>query len=284
MTRLRAMYVSGDNSMLNVLLSANDFGDFLYRDQLLSSVTDHDNAIMEQLKSDISAVEELENQANAEKRKSALTQRPRSTPKDRSWRPHEGSSIPLVSDLEGQNQALKISLPNIRPPSTNSRRKFRPRPQRQPQPQTTIKITTATAEAIPREASFPSPIKRMGVALPRIFTTSRPMSAPVGGRTHNGLDIAGSNIYGQPIVAARVGIGYRRRLEQRRIRQLCHDKPRRRLYHNLRTYVKRRVPHRQSVSAGQVIGYVGNTGRSNRAAPFILRFALTAASRTPLIS
>ncbi len=71
MTRLRAMYVSGDNSMLNVLLSANDFGDFLYRDQLLSSVTDHDNAIMEQLKSDISAVEELENQANAEKRKSA---------------------------------------------------------------------------------------------------------------------------------------------------------------------------------------------------------------------
>lgn len=109
MTRLRAMYVSGDNSMLNVLLSANDFGDFLYRDQLLSSVTDHDNAIMEQLKSDISAVEELENQANAEKEEiSAIKAEVDAKRQELGDRMKELNSV--ISDLEGQKSALKISL------------------------------------------------------------------------------------------------------------------------------------------------------------------------------
>ena len=55
--RLKAMYVSGNNSALSLLLSADDFGDFLYKSELMRSVTEYDTVIIEQLKADIEKLE-----------------------------------------------------------------------------------------------------------------------------------------------------------------------------------------------------------------------------------
>lgn len=85
---------------------------------------------------------------------------------------------------------------------------------------------------------------------------------PRWGRTHNGLDIAGSNIYGQPIVAARAGTvidagwnsgGYGNYV------MINHGDGFITIYGHMSSVASYTG---QSVSAGQVIGYVGNTGRS----------------------
>lgn len=255
MTRLRAMYVSGDNSMLNVLLSANDFGDFLYRDQLLSSVTDHDNAIMEQLKADIKAVEELENQATEEKQEiESIKSEVDAKRAELGDRMKEMNAV--ISDLEGQKSGLEDQLDEYAAAIDEFEAK--------------IQAEAAAAARRNNSSSSQSP-SYSGGSTPNAGGWVWPcpgfyyISSYVGprwGRTHNGLDIAGGSIYGKPIVAARAGTvidagwnsgGYGNYV------MINHGDGFITIYGHMSSVA---AYNGQSVSAGQVIGYVGNTGRS----------------------
>lgn len=251
MTRLRAMYVSGDNSMLNVLLSANDFGDFLYRDQLLSSVTDHDNAIMEQLKADIKAVEELETQANEEKQEiQSIKSEVDAKRAELGDRMKEMNAV--ISELEGQKSGLEDQLDEYAAAIDEFEAKIQ-------------------AEAAKNNSSASQSPSYSGGAKPNAGGWVWPcpgfyyISSYVGprwGRTHNGLDIAGGSIYGKPIVAARAGTvidagwnsgGYGNYV------MINHGDGFITIYGHMSSVA---ASNGQSVSAGQVIGYVGNSGRS----------------------
>lgn len=59
--RLRAMYMSGDDSFLVVLLNSNGVSDFLNRIEVVKAVSSHDNRIIEQLR-------QAEDQLNASKK------------------------------------------------------------------------------------------------------------------------------------------------------------------------------------------------------------------------
>lgn len=59
--RLRAMYVSGDDSFLVVLLNSNGVSDFLNRIELVKAVSSHDNRIIAELR-------QAEDQLNADKK------------------------------------------------------------------------------------------------------------------------------------------------------------------------------------------------------------------------
>ncbi|MFT9077129.1 NlpC/P60 family protein [Ethanoligenens sp.] len=50
--RLRAMYMSGDDTFLTVLLNSNDISDFLSRVAMVRAVSNHDNQIIQSLKQD----------------------------------------------------------------------------------------------------------------------------------------------------------------------------------------------------------------------------------------
>lgn len=50
--RLRAMYVSGDDSFLIVLLNSNGVSDFLNRVEIVKAVSDHDNRIIDELRAE----------------------------------------------------------------------------------------------------------------------------------------------------------------------------------------------------------------------------------------
>lgn len=56
--RLRAIYMSGSNSSLQILLGAENFSEYLQLEQLTSSVAARDKAMMEDLAADIKALEE----------------------------------------------------------------------------------------------------------------------------------------------------------------------------------------------------------------------------------
>ncbi len=58
--RLRAMYVTGNVSSLEILLEADSFRDFLNRLELLTRISKHDNAIIEELQDEISVYEETQ--------------------------------------------------------------------------------------------------------------------------------------------------------------------------------------------------------------------------------
>ena len=58
--RLRAMYVTGNVSNLEILLEADNFRDFLNRLEMLTRISKHDNAIITQLQDEIRVYEETE--------------------------------------------------------------------------------------------------------------------------------------------------------------------------------------------------------------------------------
>lgn len=58
--RLRAMYITGNVSNLEILLEADNFRDFLNRLEMLSRISKHDNAIIKQLQDEIRVYEEEE--------------------------------------------------------------------------------------------------------------------------------------------------------------------------------------------------------------------------------
>ena len=255
MTRLRAMYVSGDNSMLNVLLSANDFGDFLYRDQLLSSVTDHDNAIMEQLKADIKAVEELETQANEEKQEiQSIKSEVDAKRAELGDRMKEMNAV--ISELEGQKSGLEDQLDEYAAAIDEFEAKI------QAEAAAAAKKNSSSASQSPSYSGGAKPNAGGWVwPCPGFYYISSYVG-PRWGRTHNGLDIAGGSIYGKPIVAARAGTvidagwnsgGYGNYV------MINHGDGFITIYGHMSSVA---ASNGQSVSAGQVIGYVGNSGRS----------------------
>lgn len=255
MTRLRAMYVSGDNSMLNVLLSANDFGDFLYRDQLLSSVTDHDNAIMEQLKADIKAVEELETQANEEKQEiQSIKSEVDAKRAELGDRMKEMNAV--ISELEGQKSGLEDQLDEYAAAIDEFEAKI------QAEAAAVAKNNNSSASQSPSYSGGAKPNAGGWVwPCPGFYYISSYVG-PRWGRTHNGLDIAGGSIYGKPIVAARAGTvidagwnsgGYGNYV------MINHGDGFITIYGHMSSVA---AYNGQSVSAGQVIGYVGNSGRS----------------------
>ena len=255
MTRLRAMYVSGDNSMLNVLLSANDFGDFLYRDQLLSSVTDHDNAIMEQLKADIKAVEELETQANEEKQEiQSIKSEVDAKRAELGDRMKEMTAV--ISELEGQKSGLEDQLDEYAAAIDEFEAKI------QAEAAAAAKNNNSSASQSPSYSGGAKPNAGGWVwPCPGFYYISSYVG-PRWGRTHNGLDIAGGSIYGKPIVAARAGTvidagwnsgGYGNYV------MINHGDGFITIYGHMSSVA---AYNGQSVSAGQVIGYVGNSGRS----------------------
>ena len=255
MTRLRAMYVSGDNSMLNVLLSANDFGDFLYRDQLLSSVTDHDNAIMEQLKADIKAVEELETRANEEKQEiQSIKSEVDAKRAELGDRMKEMNAV--ISELEGQKSGLEDQLDEYAAAIDEFEAKI------QAEAAAAAKNNNSSASQSPSYSGGAKPNAGGWVwPCPGFYYISSYVG-PRWGRTHNGLDIAGGSIYGKPIVAARAGTvidagwnsgGYGNYV------MINHGDGFITIYGHMSSVA---AYNGQSVSAGQVIGYVGNSGRS----------------------
>lgn len=247
MTRLRAMYVSGDNSMLNILISANDFGDFLYRDQLLSSVATHDNAVMEQLKADIKAVEELENEANAEKEEiKAIKSEVDAKREELGNRMKELNSV--ISGLEGQKSDLEDQLDEYSAAIDEFEAKI------QAEAQKNNSSSGSFVSGSPNSGGWVWPC-------PGYYYISSYVG-PRWGRTHNGIDIAGSNIYGKPIVATRGGTvidagwnsgGYGNYV------MINHGDGFITVYGHMSSVA---AYTGQSVSAGQLIGYVGNSGRS----------------------
>ena len=64
--RLRAMYISGNDSLASALVGATDFYDMLSKIELISQVAKHDNELIDNLKTQLQQFEEAQAQLDAE--------------------------------------------------------------------------------------------------------------------------------------------------------------------------------------------------------------------------
>jgi murein DD-endopeptidase MepM/ murein hydrolase activator NlpD len=251
LARIRAMYISGSDSILTVLLGADDFADYLYQSELLASVTEYDNQIMEQMRKDITKIDRLE-AAVEEEQKEILSMREKVDQKRAELGEDMRAMNSVISGLESQQSELEFDVSEYQEQIDELERKIEEAAQAAQQESVENNIQYDGSQFL-----WPSP----GYYY---------ISSNYGyrwGRLHKGTDIAGSNIYGTPIIAAADGVvslvdfndgGYGYYV------MVNHGNSGGNNYTTLYAHMASwpSVSNGQSVSAGDVLGYVGSSGRS----------------------
>ena len=250
LARIRAMYIAGNDSILTVLLGADDFADYLYQNELLASVTEYDNKVMDKLRDDIAQINQLEKQMEAEQGE-IESLRAVVDVKRAELGKNMKSLNAVINKLESQQSQLEFDVDEYQKEIEALEAKIE-----------------AAAQAAKDQANQGS-IKYDGSQ----FLWPTPgyyyISSNYGyrwGRLHKGCDIAGSNIYGKPIVAAADGVvslvdynagGYGYYV------MVNHGNSGGNNYVTLYAHMSSQAAYvGKKVSKGDVIGYVGNTGRS----------------------
>lgn len=107
--RIRAMYMAGNGSNLEFLLTSTDFSTLLMRTELLVRVAQHDNNLMASLQNEIGALELLEEQLQ----KDIVTQQQKKEELAQKTKELEGNKIEIQAtknELETKQQQLEIEM------------------------------------------------------------------------------------------------------------------------------------------------------------------------------
>ena len=225
--RIRAIYMAGETSTLDIILGAEDFSDFLDKASLLQTVTSHDVTLIETIQQQLSEIQEEKDEIEAKRTEAA----DKKTELD-------GQQEELTRLLE-ENQVILEELYGV-----------------QQEAQDKVDENDAELQAIEAQISA-------------YYTPQQPAGGQSQGQTptynHGAIDIAGGGIYGTPVVAAADGTvvfssaggwggGYGTYL------MIDHGGGVSTLYAHMSGLA---VSQGATVSAGQVIGYVGSTGDSS---------------------
>lgn len=241
--RIKAIYVAGSYSELQVLLGAESFSDFLSRAELMRGVTKHDTQLMEQLNDEIEIINAKKKEVE-EKRKETNDLKK--------------SLVGKQKDLDSQYFAAKSNLNKINANQNDLK-------------QQAIKIDAAKAKtekewkaAIAAESD---PNRKFTGQFAWPFQSSYYISCRYNGYPgHKGVDISCSGAYGKPIYAAADGkvilakntnYGYGNHLI------IDHGKIDSKQYSSLYAHASQLlVSYGQEVKKGQLIARVGSTGNS----------------------
>lgn len=304
--RIRAIYMAGETSTLDIILGATDFNDFLDKASLLKTISDHDTKLIENLKAETSKLaqekqsydqkkEELTKQLEDFNAKNdELTQLSNESGiKLSQYRQEQQEAIQgldnnsaelqqLNSDIEAYYEALRQEYENQQQQNQQPS---------QPEPPSGGGNTdtpsggddgsgggssgggddggsSSTPDPAPDPTPTPSP-HNYTWPVPGFYWLSSAWNEDRYSYNHGAIDIAGAGIFGTPIYAAQSGTvstswynnggwggGYGTYC------MINHDPQGEyaTLYAHMSQIV---VSPGQTVSQGQVIGYVGSTGDSS---------------------
>lgn len=263
--RLRAIYMTGSTSQLELLLSAENLTDYLVRSELVKNVTEADNALMDSIKQKMTEIEaakaEIEAQkAKAEERKKDL----------------QALNVQYTKELEELNAAIDSlgsqaeELDNQVAENDEAIDKL----------QAEIEAAIAESQETNGDREFSNSNSGGGKIyksdmftwpLPNCYTLSddfgprekHPVSGKPG-KMHNGIDISKSGIYGSPIGAAADGIVIKKSYDSGgygNYIMIDHGTFEGDHYVTLYAHMSSvAVSSGQTVKAGQTVGYVGATG------------------------
>ena len=261
--RLRAIYMTGSTSQLELLLSAENLSDYLVRSELVKNVTEADNALMKSIKQKMSEIEaakaEIESQkAKAEERKKDL----------------QALNVQYTKELDELNAAIN----SLNAKAEELDNQISENDEAMEKLQAEIDAAIAESQKNNGDREFSNSNSGGGIVyksdmftwpLPNCYTISSKFgyrTNPVSGKykLHAGVDIAKSGIYGSPIGAAADGIVIKRSYDSGgygNYIMVDHGSFEGNHYVTLYAHMSSvAVSAGQTVKAGQTVGYVGDTG------------------------
>ena len=188
--RLRSIYMSGWDSSLKILLSAEDFAAFLQLQELTEAISAKDRSFMERLNAEIAELNAIN-----EENKTLLE-----------------SQVELKNEVKKQQDELKSQQDEAQKIYNEISKEVK---------QTTNEINANEAQIAKLKAQLEAEITTKGNAAATFINPNTGFMWPVAGYyyissgfrtakrpTHNGIDIAGSGISGRPILAIADGVVY----------------------------------------------------------------------------
>lgn len=250
--RLRAIYMTGSTSQLELLLNAENLSDYLLRAELMRNVTEADNALMESIEKKMNEIEAAK--AEIEAQKAAAEERKKDLQALNTQYTKELNKLEnAISSLDNQADKLEDKISE----NDEAMEKL----------QAEIEAEIAKSQSQNSDLKFESGIFQW--PLPNCYTISSKFgyrTNPVSGKykLHAGVDIAKSGIYGSPIGAAADGIVIKRSYDSGgygNYIMIDHGSKDGTHYVTLYAHMSSvAVSSGQSVKAGQTVGYVGATG------------------------
>lgn len=281
--RLRAMYMSGGNSELVMLLGADDVADCLSKAELTRSVSKYDNALMEEIVAAMAQIRAAQDELDAEKLSKASAQT-QLNQKQTALEKQVAEVNAYIDEIDKQAQQLvteqEESLEAIA--EYESRIDAALEEARRQEEARREEEATDDADSSSGAADSQQPDSNTGGSQSSGFELLWPVdgfyyiTSPYGWRTHpiygyqkfhSGIDIADWGIHGQPVLAAEDGVitladynygGYGNYVMVYHGMQDDGNEYAT-LYAHLDSYI---VYEGQRVRKGDVIGYVGTTGAS----------------------
>lgn len=268
--RLRAAYMAGETSTLEILLSAQDFETFLTRLELVKRISDHDTALVAGLQSDIDDLnatkEQLDKDQKAALEKQAAVQSERDSvaavrsEKKTAYNTLESKQSTLEQKVKNLNNYIYQLDENSAEYQSEIARIEREKEEYDRQQSAGMENGSGS---INNSGSSNYPVSSKGMIRPLQYPNVVISAGWYGYPGHKGIDFttagATGNTYGKEIRAAADGVVYSAEL---------HSSWGYNVYINHGNGVYTRYAHcskmlvikGQTVKQGQVIAYVGNTG------------------------
>ena len=245
-SRVRALYMTDSSSVVNIIFGAQSFTDFLERSEYIKRVTDHDEALLKQLKADKTAIEAAKAEVDADKAELEQAQTDEAQKK---------------KELNGQYAKVSEDVAQLKKMEAefNANREAIEKDMKETQAEL-AKIYASMksiGDYVGGEYTWP---------LPGYRTISSSYGWRFGGGDfHTGTDITGSGVYGATIVAANTGVvrfvqtNYSAGRGYGMYVIIDHGGGQTTLYGHMSNIS---VSLNETVSKGQAIGNVGSTGWS----------------------
>lgn len=179
--RIRAIYMSNSSSSVQILLGAENFDDFLQLSQLTASVSAHDKRVLEDLKSEIDVLNEKINE-NKKLLDEQVSIKATIDAQQAELEAQEDEAAAIYNNIDAQQAENQEDIDAI-----NAK-------VRKLQKQLEDDIASKTY------ATFVNPNTGLQWPISGYFMVSSHFG-PRWGTNHNGIDIAGGGIAGQPIRA-----------------------------------------------------------------------------------
>lgn len=252
--RLRAIYIAGSSSGLQVLISADSFSDYLAKAELMRGVTKHDTELMTKINNDIKEMNKLKSgieadKADAKKMRDSLVDKQNELDED--YRKAQS----VYNGIASKQSDLKDQEDEIEAAKAQARREW----------EEAIREESDSNREMESGGDSSGPVSDFGFVWP--FQSSYYISCAYHGYSgHTGVDISCSGALGKPIYAAASGrvirathsnVGYGNCII------IDHGTKNgdsvSTLYAHCQTLL---VSYGEEVRQGQLIAYCGSTGNS----------------------
>ncbi len=216
--RLVAVYKAGEVHLIDLILNAKTFEDFIDKAEIISKVSEHDNRLLNALKADVKSLEDMKNSLSEEESK-LVSELESLNKTEAQLKELLSENESLLKKLEGEQAVLQVELDETdaeykkiqneidRYLAEEAERKRKEEEARKKADANDLKDGKNNLKTEKLSLSSKSNTKGSFIwPVPSCRTLSSKYNEKRGSVYHKGIDIAGAGIYGEAVVAVDDGV------------------------------------------------------------------------------